>query len=128
MAQTPPLRADVADIFQRSATAVDPTNDPAILALRSIQMGFDPVTGTTRRTQLGGDGMLVASTISTRDQKLSYDSSGNLQYVAEASQGSITSLPLWTIAYLQYDGSGNLISKTTAYNAIWDNRASVSYT
>jgi YD repeat-containing protein len=125
---TTPLRADLADLFNRAAVSVDPANDPAILMLRQVVMGYDPGSGTSRRTQLGGDGLLVSDSVSTRDQKLSYDTSGNLQYLAEAPQGTATSAAAWTVAYLQYDASGNLTTKTTAYNAVWDNRASLSYT
>ena len=125
---TTPLRADSNDILSRAAAPVDPANDAALLALRSILMGYDPGTGTARRGQLAGDGLLTASAVSTRDQRFAYDSGGNLSYFGESSQGSATSAPAWTIAYMQYDGSGNLISKTAAYGAIWDNRTSVPYT
>lgn len=55
---TPPLRADLADIFQRSSTPVDPTNDPAILAIRTVNMGYDPISNTEKRIQVNPDGSM----------------------------------------------------------------------
>lgn len=56
----------------------------------------------------------------------------NVIYIGKAAQGSATSAAVWLIRKLTYDGSNNctniqFANGSSAYNAIWDNRASLSY-
>ncbi len=61
----------------------------------------------------------------------------NLIYKGFARPGALTSAPVWQIALLTYDGSGNIISVTWPENTygaasndfqfIWDNRAGYTY-
>lgn len=61
----------------------------------------------------------------------------NLVYKGFARPGSATSSPVWQIAFLTYDGSGNILSITwpenpegkasNDYQFIWDNRAGYTY-
>lgn len=61
----------------------------------------------------------------------------NLIYKGEARSGASTSAAAWQIAKLTYDGSDNVTSitwpqnsfgvATTAYEFVWDNRASYTY-
>lgn len=62
---------------------------------------------------------------------LSYDGSGNVEYLGKANPGSATSSAVWQIKKFAYDGSGNLENILTAYSGafrgIWDNRAGLTY-
>lgn len=67
----------------------------------------------------------------------------NLIYKGFARPGSPTSQPVWQIAFLTYDGSGNVLTITwprrldasgtnngpasNDYEFVWDNRASYTY-
>lgn len=53
-------------------------------------------------------------------------------YVGYALPGAITSLPLWSIQFITYDGNGNTLSTKWSTNYysfgdIWDNRSTLSY-
>ena len=54
-----------------------------------------------------------------------------ISYVGKAPAGSATSAAAWQIAYLVTDSSGNLTmtyaNGSSAYDQIWDNRASLTY-
>jgi YD repeat-containing protein len=69
-------------------------------------------------------------------------SGDNLIYKGFARPGSSTDRPVWQIAFLTYDGSGNVLTITwprkliagvssgpasNDYEFIWDDRASLSY-
>ena len=63
---------------------------------------------------------------------LDYDGDNNLLYVGEASAGSTSANAVWRIKNFLYDGSSNLTnivwaSGTNAFDKIWDNRTSYSY-
>lgn len=56
--------------------------------------------------------------------KVSYDGSGNVEYVGYAPQGSATSAAKWRIAKLAYDGSSRYTGMTlSAADQVWDDRA-----
>lgn len=68
----------------------------------------------------------------TDSVQLDYDGSGNAIYLGLAEPGTATSAPLWQIRKLAYDGSGNLLNTkwangSRAFNSIWDDRVSLSY-
>lgn len=63
---------------------------------------------------------------------LAFDGSNNPIYIGSALQGSAKSASVWQIRKLTYDGSNNVTDIQFAngspdYNAIWNNRASLSY-
>lgn len=51
---------------------------------------------------------------------------GQPVYKGNAVSGVATSTASWIIAKYTYDGSNNILTKTTAYGS-WDNRASLTY-
>jgi YD repeat-containing protein len=61
----------------------------------------------------------------------------NLIYKGFARPGALTSASVWQIAFMTYDGSGNLLTITwpqdvnghasNDYQFIWDNRATYTY-
>ena len=63
---------------------------------------------------------------------LAYDASNNLQYLGKAFNGTAQSDALWQIKKLSYDASNNLTDiqlegGNAQFDAIWDNRAALSY-
>jgi len=66
-----------------------------------------------------------------------YLSGTNLIYKGYARVGSLTSAPVWQIAFITYDGNNNVLSiqwpqnasgnATNDYEFIWANRASYTY-
>lgn len=69
--------------------------------------------------------------------RVEYDGSGNPIYIGRAKIGTPTSQSKWQIAFLTFDGSGNVTSKkwpedsegnsTSDYIFNWDNRATYTY-
>jgi len=64
--------------------------------------------------------------------EIDYVSGTNPIYLGNATPGSATSASAWQIRKLTYDGNNNVVSilfagGTSAYTAIWDNRASLTY-
>ena len=64
--------------------------------------------------------------------KIDYNGTSQAVYVGYAVPGSLTSLPLWAIQYITYDGNNNTTSTQWAtqyatFGDIWDARASLSY-
>lgn len=58
-------------------------------------------------------------------------SAGNLIYLGEAVPGTATSEAKWRIAYLTYNASvfaTRTYANQGAFDQIWDNRASLTYT
>jgi hypothetical protein len=51
---------------------------------------------------------------------------GQPVYFGHAVLGTITSNTGWIIFYYTYDGSGNMLTKQTAYGA-WTNRTALAY-
>lgn len=60
----------------------------------------------------------------------------NFIYMGQARPGNLTSDPAWLIRKFAYDGNNNILSIQIAngfdddiksFNAIWDNRATLSY-
>lgn len=63
---------------------------------------------------------------------LAFDGSNNPIYIGSALQGSAKSAGAWQIRKLTYDGSNNVTdiqfaNGSDAFNAIWNDRASLSY-
>lgn len=63
---------------------------------------------------------------------MEYDGSGNLIYYGRAAPGTAASAAAWSIMELTYDVNDNLTSiqwagGTKAFEHVWDNRASLSY-
>ena len=49
-------------------------------------------------------------------------------YVGVAERGALSSDAMWTIKKIDFDGSGNpTLTRWTATTAVWDNRASETY-
>lgn len=64
--------------------------------------------------------------------KIDYNGTSAAVYVGYALPGSLTSNPVWSIQFIQYDVNGNTISTTWSPNFgyfgdIWDNRAILVY-
>lgn len=64
--------------------------------------------------------------------KLEKDINGNPLYIGCAVPGTLTSDPLWQIRKLTWDLSGfptdiQYANGTRSFAAVWDNRASLSY-
>ena len=67
-----------------------------------------------------------------RISRMDYDASGNLIYYGTAHGTALTSEAKWKIQKLTYDASGNLLSRLwsgggEAFDQVWNNRASLSY-
>lgn len=62
---------------------------------------------------------------------LDYDGSNNMIYVGKATLGSSKSAAVWSIRKFTYDGNNNLTdiqwANDGAFNNIWNNRVSISY-
>jgi hypothetical protein len=59
---------------------------------------------------------------------ISYDASGNPEYIGAALQGASASQAKWRIKKLTWDGSGNYTGSTFSKpNQVWDDRASLAY-
>ena len=63
--------------------------------------------------------------------KFDYDVNGNLVYIGIARGGSLTSDPKWFIKQLNYSGSSlagiACANGSIDFTAVWDNRATYSY-
>ena len=65
---------------------------------------------------------------STYRMKIAYDVSYRQQYIGYAPRGTETDEALWIIHKLTYDGTTpRLTDRDIAVNAIWDNRATETY-
>lgn len=80
------------------------------------------------------DGRLWTSTIVAENYitELAFDGANNPIYLGRATPTSATSAASWQIRKLTYDGANNPTSilfanGSLAFNAIWDNRAALSY-
>lgn len=62
-----------------------------------------------------------------RKRNTEYNVDGTIKYIGWAPPQALTSDDTWTIYSFTYDGSSREITKTTAFNVSWDNRATVSY-
>lgn len=73
-------------------------------------------------TELGGSA-------SGKANLLDYDgrTDGNPVYVGSAPQGTATSAASWTVQRLEYDASSRLTIKQEITDAVWDDRASLSW-
>ena len=64
-------------------------------------------------------------------QAIEYDGSGNPIYVGSALQGSSKSAAAWRISKITYSGDNPIdipyAEGSSGFAAIWDNRASLSY-
>ena len=50
-----------------------------------------------------------------------------ISYSGTAASGSLTSQSVWTITKITYNSAGTISAQTTATNAVWDNRLTLSY-
>ena len=71
------------------------------------------------------------STQTEQDTRMAYNVDDNIEYFRVAQAGSSAASSVWKIKKFGYSGS-NIVSITfadsvTAYNKIWDDRASYSY-
>lgn len=92
-------------------------------------MGYDPTSAGLRPLQTDPLGNLQTPTMTLQ---LDYVSGTNPVYVGSATPGSATSAASWQIRKLTFDGNNNVTAiqyagGTPAFNQIWDNRASLSY-
>lgn len=64
-------------------------------------------------------------------KRISYNASGDIEYIGDASPGALTSEAKWRIKKLLYtDGSFTGISfanGTSGFSLVWDNRESYTY-
>lgn len=61
-----------------------------------------------------------------------YDNSGNLTYFGQAAPGTTTSTAGWQILKCTYNSAGDITTAlwadgNTAFDNVWDQRASLSY-
>lgn len=54
-------------------------------------------------------------------------SPNTISYSGTAPSGSLTSQSVWTIVRIVYTNAGTVSAQGTAFNAIWDNRTSLTY-
>ena len=64
--------------------------------------------------------------------QVSYDANQNIEYFGKANIGTLTSDALWQIKKLSYDSNQNITTVEwadgdIAFNNVWDDRASLSY-
>lgn len=96
---------------------------------------YDPDTDADSRVTTGGD---IPVTLDGEDiavnytVAMDYDGSNNLIYIGYAVSGTAKSAASWLIKKLTYDGSSNLTDiqlegGNTGFDAVWDNRAALSY-
>jgi hypothetical protein len=74
---------------------------------------------------------LVARDATDYTQALEYDVSSNLIYHGRAAPGSATGAPSWQIKKFSYSGTNltavQYANGSSAFTAIWDNRATLGY-
>ena len=88
------------------------------------------VTGPLTDAQLRASAVTVSDSRYT--QTLDYDVSNNPIYIGIAAFGSSKASAVWQIRKLTFDVSNNVVdiqyaNGTDAFTAIWNNRASLSY-
>lgn len=88
------------------------------------------VDGTGANLDNGIGGISTTSAVFT--SQFAYDGSGNIQYIGIAMPGSSVASAVWYIRQLTYDVNNNLTgilnaNGSKAFNQIWNNRASLSY-
>lgn len=94
---------------------------------------FDTDFGVDVVETLDFDGVSLQRTnASNLAIQLEYDGNSNPIYLGIASPGTPTSSALWQIRKLTFDGNSNLTAIQYAngspnFNAIWDNRTSLTY-
>lgn len=101
-------------------------------------MSTDPTNSVQNRpfTRLDAQGRAIFDSVDDNAFQGQYSGS-NLIYKGFARPGASTSAPVWQIAFLTYDGSGNLLSITwpqniqgnasNDYEFAWTLRASYTY-
>src|SRR4051812_10907076 len=80
----------------------------------------------------GGQASLKRWATGTLTRRFDYDGANNLVYYGEAANGAATSVNVWRVRKLSYDGSNNVTAiqwsgGTDGFNQVWDDRASLSY-
>ncbi len=86
---------------------------------------------------LDAQGRVIFDSVDDTAFQGEYDGSDNLIYKGFAKSGSSTADPVWQIALLTYDGSGNILTITWPQNDlgnasndyifVWDDRATYTY-
>lgn len=86
---------------------------------------------------LDAQGREIYDSVDDLDFQGEYDMSDNLIYKGFARPGSATSVAVWQIAKITYDGSDNLLTikwpentlgaASNDYLFIWDNRSTYTY-
>lgn len=67
------------------------------------------------------------TTIETNQQGMwDYSGGTSVVYAGYAPRGLATSSTGWLLQFFQYDGNGNVTSRTISYDS-WDNRTGASY-
>ncbi len=90
-------------------------------------------TGGTTRVGVNSDNSLkVGDTVQYYKQRMTYDDNNYPEYIGLAEPGSETSSAVWQIKILTHDASGNttavdFASGTAAFDKVWDDRASYTY-
>jgi hypothetical protein len=106
-------------------------------------MAFQQTTTNRPRAYITAQGVVIPDSMLDESFRGQYDASSNLIYKGFARPGSPTSQPVWQIAFLTYDGNGNVLMiqwplindangnlspvASNDYLFIWDNRATYTY-
>jgi len=113
----------------------DTTGVPSSNTAITIADNGDAAEGATTDTAwVSGAGTVIGllKTIGSRYiSEMAYDGANNLIYFGQADPGTATSAAAWQVRSFTYVGA-NLTAVlysngSRAFNAIWDNRASLSY-
>jgi YD repeat-containing protein len=96
-----------------------------------------PTVANRPMGRLDAQGRLIYDSVDDNAFQADYDGGTNLTYKGFARPGASTSAPVWQIAYLTYDGNGNVLTITwpqdpdgnasNDYEFVWADRASYTY-
>lgn len=113
--------------------AVNEANNGSVTVERILNNSFDKENNLIFTEPVGFDGQTIqrmnAVNMSLRIER---DGSGNPIYIGIASPGTLTSSSFWQIRKLTFNGSNDVTAieyanGSPAFDAIWDNRGSLSY-
>lgn len=94
---------------------------------------FDEDFGVNTVETLDFDGVVLSRTKSRNlALQIEYDGNSNPIYLGQATPGTATSVALWQIRKLTFDGNSNVTAIKYAngssnFDAVWDDHGSLSY-
>lgn len=126
--------ADGADVTLGNTTTYNPIVLAAGTVTRLLQGLQVLVSGVSQATyQVSSEAILtnIQSDLDFYTTALDYSGSNPI-YIGKAVQGSAKASAVWQIRKLTFDGSNNMTdiqyaNGSLAFNAIWNNRAALSY-